>query len=330
MTSDPGGDTDTSAVSRRVDGASNVSKKLRNTSEHVSKRSERKGRENSPSRPGEEQIELGGEMAVPNGTNDVQEHPRRVRNERVDETNAPRRRNSPGGHLGEPEASRGVEGVRDRGTVVDSAEHDGICPSNDGNERFVKTNARSRRTRPGGHMGEPKASRDVEGDWSRESDGDGVGYNGRRDGKNGATSSICCGSKRAETRLLAGDKGQYQQVERDITMDIPEASTPPPNDPKRPVEVPNPPRRRGQIKTQSKRVSQAKMKTSTYRIVRPCRGKIRRIEHIGDVECGVQMVGEYPRLISEHHDTAEGENSRSRAPGQYHTDCTRAATYHIW
>jgi hypothetical protein len=58
-------------------------------------------------------------------------------------------------------------------------------------------------------MGEPKASRDVEGDWSHESDGDGVGYKGRRDGKDGATSSVRCGSKQAKTRLLAGDKGQY-------------------------------------------------------------------------------------------------------------------------
>jgi hypothetical protein len=47
-----------------------------------------------------------------------QERPRSISNERVDETNAPRRRNSPGGRLGEPEASRGVEGVQDRGTVV--------------------------------------------------------------------------------------------------------------------------------------------------------------------------------------------------------------------
>ena len=88
-------------------------------------------------------------------------------------------------------------------------------------------------------MGEPKASRDVEGDWSHESDEDGVGYHGRRDGKDGATSSAHCDSKRVETRLLAGDKGQYQQVECDITMDVPEASTPPPNDPKRPVKLPN-------------------------------------------------------------------------------------------
>ena len=47
-------------------------------------------------------------------------------------------------------------------------------------------------------MGEPKTSRDVEGNWSRESDGDGVGYNGRRDGKDGATSSAHRNLKRVE------------------------------------------------------------------------------------------------------------------------------------
>ena len=141
--------------------------------------------------------------------------------------------------------TRGVEGVRDRGTVVDGARHDGIRPSSDGSERRVETNTPCREVEPGDHIGDPKASRDVEGDWSRESDGDGVGYNGRRDGKDGATSSARCDSKRVETRLLAGDKGQYQQVERDITTDVPETSTPPPNDPKRPIERLNPPCRRG-------------------------------------------------------------------------------------
>ena len=145
--------------------------------------------------------------------------------------------------MGEPEASRGVEGVRDHGTVVDGAEHDRTCPRADRSERIIETNAPCRRNRPGDHIGDREASRDVEGDWSRKIDVDGVGYNGRRDGKDGATSSARCDSKRVETRLLAGEKGQYQQVERDITTDVPEASTPPPNDPKRPVELPNPPHR---------------------------------------------------------------------------------------
>ena len=91
-------------------------------------------------------------------------------------------------------------------------------------------------------MGKPKALRDVEGDWSHKSNGDSVRYNGRQDGKDGATSGACRNSQQVEIRLLAGDnlKGQFQQVKCDITTDIPEASTPPPNNPKQPVELLNP------------------------------------------------------------------------------------------
>ena len=64
-------------------------RKLRKTSEHVSEHLESRSRENSPGRPGEEPEELGGETAIPDGVHSVQERPRRVRNERVDETNAP-------------------------------------------------------------------------------------------------------------------------------------------------------------------------------------------------------------------------------------------------
>ena len=63
--------------------------------------------------------------------------------------------------MGEPEASRGVEGVRDRGMVVDDAEHDGMCPSSRGNEREVETNAPCREVEPGDHIGEPKASKAI-------------------------------------------------------------------------------------------------------------------------------------------------------------------------
>ena len=141
-------------------------------------------------------------------------------------------------------------------------------------------------------MGKLKASRDVKGDWSRESDGDGVGYNGRRDGKDGATSGASRDSQRVETRPLAGDKGQFQQVKRDITTDVPETSTPPPNDPKRPVKLPNPPRRRGRIKSRSGRIRRMKTKESTHRIARPRRGQSGRIERIAYVAYEVQMLGE--------------------------------------
>jgi hypothetical protein len=255
---DPDDEADVLAASGRVEDDWKQPKNLRNASEHERKRSKRRSREDSPDKARGDPDRPDGETAVPGDFQRPQERPTSFSNERVDETNAPRRRNSPGSCLGEPEASRGVEGVRERGTVVDSAEHDGISPRSVRNERELETNARTRRTRPGGHMGEPKASRDVEGDWSRESGVDGVEYNGRRGDTDGATSGARCDSQRVETRPLAGDKGQYQQVERDITTDIPEASTPPPNDPKRPVELPNPPRRRGRMKSRPRKVNRTK------------------------------------------------------------------------
>jgi hypothetical protein len=162
------------------------------------------------------------------------------------------------------------------------------------NERVDRTNAPSPDKAPGGHIDDQEASRDVEGDWSRESDGDGVGYNGRRDGKDGATSGARRDSQRVATKPLAGDKGQSQQVERDITMDIPEASTPPPNYPKRPVELPNPPRRRGRMKSRPRKISQADMKKTTYRVVKQRRGQSGSIGGVGYVVYGVQSRGSIP------------------------------------
>ena len=122
-------------------------------------------------------------------------------------------------------------------------------------------------------MGELKAPRDVEGDWSHESDGYGIGYHGRRDGKDGATSGTHLNSQRVETRLLAGDKGQSQQVEHDITTDVPEASTPPPNDPKRPVELLNPPCRRGRLKSHTRKIRRSTMRRLTHQVVPLFRGQ---------------------------------------------------------
>ena len=113
--------------------------------------------------------------------------------------------------------------------------------------------------------------------------------------------------KQVETRLLAGDKGQYQQVERDITTDVPETSTPPPNDPKRPIELPNPPRRRGRIKSRSGKIRRTKMKKLTYRIVQPRRGQSGRIKRIGDVAYEVQMLGSLSR-----QDTGAARHCRGR------------------
>jgi hypothetical protein len=322
---DPGDDADVSAASGRVEDDWRQPKNLRNASEHERKRSKRRSREDSPDKARGDPDRPDGETAVPDDSQSHQERPRSVSNERVDEANAPRRRNNPGSHLGEPEASRGVEGVWDRGTVVDSAEHDGISPSRVRNGREVDTNARDQRTRPGGHMGEPKASRDVEGDWSRESDGDGVGYHGERGKMEGVTSGACGDSKRVDPRPLADREGQHQRFTRNETAHVPEPSTPPTNDHKRSTELPDPPRRRGKLKSRTKRIRRSKMKKSTYRIVRPRRGQSRRIERIGYVEYEVQMLGEHPGKIPAQHDTAEVEDTRSRA-----LSIIRAATYHIW
>ena len=274
-----------SAVSRCVDDASNVPKKLREASVQVCECSKQRTRQDSPSRPGEEPEEPDDKAVVPGDPHsDTECHGGKM--------NALRRDKGPRGHMGELERSRGVEGIRDRGMVVNGAEHDGIHPSSCENEREVETNAPCRRNRPGGLMGEPKVLRDVEGDWSHKSDVDGVRYNGRRDGKDGATSSARCDSKRVETRLLAGEKGQYQQVERDITTDVPEASTPPPNDPRRPVELPNLPRRRGRIKLRSRKIRRTKMRRLTYQVRQQRRGPSRCMKCIGDVAYEVWMLGE--------------------------------------
>jgi hypothetical protein len=291
---DPDSEADASAASGSVEDVQKKPKNLRNASEHERKCSKRRSREVSPDKARGDPDRPDGETAVPGDFQRPQERPRSVSNERVDEANAPRRRNSPGSLLGEPEASRGVEGVRDRGTVVDSAEHDRIGLSSDGNERFVETSARSRRTRPGGHMGESKASRDVEGDGSRESDGDGVGYHGERGKMDGVTSGARGDSKRVDPRPLADREGQRQRFTRNETAHVPEPSTPPTNDHKRSTELPNPPRRRGKLKSRTKRIRRSKMKKSTYRIVRPRRGQSKRIKRIGDVAYEVQMLGSIP------------------------------------
>ena len=111
--------------------------------------------------------------------------------------------------MGEPEASRGVEGVRDCETVVDGAGHDGIRPSSDGSERRVETNAPCREVEPGGHMGEQKASRDIESDWDRRSDVKGDWIGGRRCRKDGATSGAHHDSKRVKRRPLATEEAHH-------------------------------------------------------------------------------------------------------------------------
>ena len=139
---DPSSEADASRASGRAEETREKPTKLHNASVQVRERSKERTRQNSPSRPGEEPEEPDDEAVIPGDLQNDPEHPRSVSNKRVDRTNAPCRRNGPGGHLGEPEASRGVEGVWDRETVVDGAKHDGMCPSSRGNERKVEMNVR--------------------------------------------------------------------------------------------------------------------------------------------------------------------------------------------
>ena len=164
---DPGDDTDMSTTSGSVEDVRKRPKKLQNVLGQVRKCLKERTRQDSPSRPGEESDKPDGETVIPGNFQMSQQRPRSVSNERVDETNAPCQRNSLDGHLGEPEASRGVEGVRDCGTVVDGAGHDGIRPSSDGSECRVETNTLRRDKGPRGHMGELERLRGVEGDWDR-------------------------------------------------------------------------------------------------------------------------------------------------------------------
>ena len=138
---DPGCEADTSAAPWSIEKVLKKPKKLRNKSERISKGSKRRTREISPDSAREEQSNPDDEAAAPGDVHSDPECHRGKTNERVVETNASRQDKGPRGHMGKLERSRGVEGVRDRGKVVDGAEHDGMCPRSRGNEREVETNA---------------------------------------------------------------------------------------------------------------------------------------------------------------------------------------------
>ena len=224
------------------------SKKLWNASELERKRSKRKDEDNSPGRPREEPDEARGEAVASGGVQSHLERTRTMENERVVETNALRRDTRSGRHAVELEASRVAEGDWDSTNVAKGADHDGICPRSDGNERVVETNASCRGNCPGGHLSEPEASKGVEGDWKRQIDIPGVAYDRERGEMGGATSGARRDSKRVETDPLATEKeGQHERRKR-TTSDVPRPSTPLPIHPRGPTEPVNPPRRRGKLK----------------------------------------------------------------------------------
>ena len=261
---DPRAQADASRASEDVHGDGNAPKKPRSASELERKRSKRKDEDNSPSRPREEPEDQSGETDVPGGSHTYQEGPRYQGNERVVETNASNPDGGPGGDMGTQETSEVVEGDPDREKVVDQAGDDGICPSSDGNERRVETSSPCRDRRPEGHMVEPKASKGVEGDWRRRIDGEGVGYDRRRGGKDGATSSASHDSKQVGTRLLAGDKSGRNGKRKRANTDVPGPSRPPPSHPRRPAESVDPPRRRGRLKSPTRKIRRSKRRRLTY------------------------------------------------------------------
>ena len=255
--------------------------KLRNATEQVSERSKRKFGEDSPGEPGEEPEEPGGETAVQDDAHTYQGSPRGDTSDGGSGTNVPSRDRPPGGHLGDQEESRGIEGVRDRDKVVDHAGYDGKHPRSKENERDGGTDARTRETRPLGHRGERVKLGGDEGDRERQSCGNGNDTDGRRGVKDGATSGTRRDSKRVETRPLAEDETDQHGQRKHTTGD---ASTPPTIDPRRPTDHPNPPRRRGRLKTRPRRISTRKW---TYQVTRTRRGRIGRIGPFGDIVHGL-------------------------------------------
>ena len=157
--------------------------------------SELKEEANSPGRPGEEPDEPGGETAVPGDPITYQEGPIGGASKAGGETSASDRDTSSGGHKGDEESSRVVEGESDRESVVDHAGCDGIRPRSRKNERRAETDALCRVQEPGGHLDKRAESGDVGNDQTSQTDGDGVQGAGKRSGKDGATSGTCHNSK---------------------------------------------------------------------------------------------------------------------------------------
>ena len=224
-----GAETDASGASQHHEDPRNWPRKLPDRLERVSKRSERGEVENSPRSAADNPDEPDGETDVPGGAQRVQERPRDDRNGRVVETNVLRRDTGPGDPRGEQEASRGVEGVRDRRKVVDDAEHDGICHGRDGSGGDVETNAPGRDRGPGGQSSEQEAMGDVERDWKRENAVGGAGYDGRWCRMDGATSGARCNSKRVGTRSLAEEQTSQHEQRKRTTAHVPRPPIPPPS-----------------------------------------------------------------------------------------------------
>ena len=207
--------------------------------------------------------------------------PKSVRDERGVDTDVPCRDRWPGGQLGKEETSEVVEGDPDRTKVVGGAVYDGKRPEIVKNERDVDTNALRRGNGPGGHLVEEVEPGDVDGEWERQSDGDGDEMDGIRQGMDDATSGASGESRRLDTRPLAEtDSSQHERRERG-TAHVPRLSTPPPDHHRRPMDHPNPPRRRGRMKTRSRQVSRTRARKPTHHFERSRRSHIGRLRSDG-------------------------------------------------
>ena len=203
---DPGDEADASAASEGVEDHGNVWKNLRETSERVGERPERRTRANSLKKARDRLYDPGGEAIDADDLHLYQGGPTDRGNQRGGDTSAQCRARGSGGDGGDQVKSRGTEVDWGRRNVGKGAEHDRVRTRTDGNERVVETNAQRRVNRPGGHSSEGTESGVVKGDRKRRNDGIGVVCDGNRCSEDGATSSARRESKRLKTKMLAGDK----------------------------------------------------------------------------------------------------------------------------
>ena len=99
------------------------------------------------------------------------------------------------------EESKGAEVDWDCQKVVKGIGHGGKHPKTEENQHNVETNMQCQDRGPGGHRGKEVELGDVEGEfggvggeWERQSDGNGVVYEGDRFQMDGTTSGARCDS----------------------------------------------------------------------------------------------------------------------------------------
>ena len=92
-------------------------------------------------------------MAAGEDMDSDKQRPRDYQDEHVNDMNALCRARGPGGHIDLQEASRCIEDDWSYTRVVDDGEIDEIHHGNEGSQRVVETNARSRDSGPAGLEG---------------------------------------------------------------------------------------------------------------------------------------------------------------------------------